>query len=202
MKKFLSVLILCLFTLPVFAKNSILIVGDSLSAGHGIDVNQGWVALLTKRLHEKGYDYDVINSSISGDTTSQGLARLPTLLQQDKPVITIIELGGNDGLRGLSISTVENNFRQMIALVKKTNGHVLLLGVRLPPNYGMDYTNQFHNMFLNLAHQNHVDLVPFFLKNIDENTSLMQTDKTHPNEKAQVIMLDNVWPTLEKLLKK
>jgi len=202
MKKFLSMLLLCLLTLPVFAKNSILVIGDSLSAGHGIDPNHGWVALLKIRLQENGYDYDVINSSISGDTTSQGLARLPVALEQIKPQITIIELGGNDGLRGLSIFTIKNNLHRMIALIKKANSRVLLLGVRLPPNYGLAYTNQFQQMFTDLARQNNISVVALFLKNIDQDGRLMQSDNIHPTEKAQVIMLDNIWPTLTALLQK
>jgi len=202
MKKFISALLVCLFTLPVFANNSILIIGDSLSAGYGIDTNLGWVNLLRNKLQQNGYHYDVINSSISGDTTSQGLARLPGALKQFKPQITIIELGGNDGLRGLPIATIKNNLNQMISLIKKTNSHVLLIGVRLPPNYGLAYTNQFHQLFVSLAQQNKISIVPFFLQNIDQDYSLMQADHIHPIAKAQSAMLNNIWPTLEKLLKK
>jgi acyl-CoA thioesterase-1 len=202
MKKLVIACLLCLFTLPVFAKNSILIIGDSLSAAHGIDSNLGWVALLKNRLKENNYNYDVINASISGDTTSQGLARLPNALQQFKPSVTIIELGGNDGLRGLPIATIENNLRQMISLIKKSGSHVLLLGVRLPPNYGMTYTNQFHKMFADLAKQNQISVVPLFLGHIDKDNNLMQADKIHPTVKAQSMMLNNVWPTLILLLKK
>ncbi len=202
MKKFLSLFLLCFFTLPLFANNTILIVGDSLSAGYGIDPNQGWVALLKNRLHEKNFDYDVINSSISGDTTAQGLARLPALLKQFKPQITIIELGGNDGLRGLPLAVIKQNLDQMIILIKSAESHPLILGIRLPPNYGAAYLAQFQKIFTDLSEQTGVSVVPLFLKNIDENARLMQPDHTHPTAAAQMILLTNVWPTLEELLNK
>ena len=201
MKKFISVLLLLLFTLPVFGKNSILIIGDSLSAGHGIDPSQGWVALLRNRLQEKHFDYTVVNASISGDTTQQGLDRLPAALQEAQPEITIIELGGNDGLRGLPISVITQNLQQMITLIKKANSQVVLIGLRLPPNYGAAYTQEFHQIFAELAQKNQINLVAYFLKNIDQNPNKLQPDHIHPTTEAQPILLNNVWPTLEPLLK-
>src|SRR6185312_10374302 len=174
MKKYISVLLLLLFTLPVFGKNSILIIGDSLSAGLGIDPNQGWVALLRNRLEEKHFDYMVVNASISGDTTSQGLDRLPAALAEAKPQITMIELGGNDGLRGLPIPVITNNLRQMIVLIKNANSQVILIGLRLPPNYGPTYTKEFHQIFVDLAKDNQTSLVEYFLKNIDQSPDNMQ----------------------------
>jgi acyl-CoA thioesterase-1 len=199
MKKFLFILVLLLFTLPVLAKKTILIVGDSLSAGYGLEPNQGWVTLLQKRL-DKQQDYQVINISISGHTTSDGLMQLPKALQTYHPVITIIELGGNDGLRGLQLSTINNNLQEMISLLKKANSKILLLGVRLPPNYGLMYTKEFQNILSKLAVKNSIAIVPLFLNTIDENPALMSADQIHPNVKAQPKILDNVWRELEKLL--
>lgn len=202
MKKLFWMLLMCFFTLPVFAKNTILVIGDSLSAGYGIDPNQGWVALLRSRLQEQGLDYDVINSSISGETSSQGLARLPDALKQVKPHITIIELGANDGLRGLPIATIQDNLQQMISLAQNANSQVLLIGLRLPPNYGTAYTEQFQKIYSELAQKNHIPVVSLFLQNVDENSQLLQADRIHPTAKAQIILLDNIWPALEIILKK
>lgn len=202
MQKILIALLLLLFTLPIFAKNTILIVGDSLSANYGINTQKGWVALLQQRLNEKKYNYHVINASISGDTTSNGLARLSKTLKQNKPQITIIELGGNDGLRGLSISTIKNNLQKMIEMTKATQSKILLLGVRLPSNYGPEYTQQFQQIFLDLSKEEQIPVVPLFLHGIDENVLLMQQDRIHPGIDAQTLMLNNVWPELEKLLAK
>lgn len=193
-------MLLCLFTVPILAKNTILIVGDSISAGFGIDPQKGWVMLLQQRLQEKKYAYQVVNSSISGDTTSNGLNRLPAMLQQYHPQITIIELGGNDGLRGLPLNVIKQNVASMISLAKKAGSKVLLLGVRLPPNYGPQYTQLFRQLFVNLAKEESVNLVPLFLNHVDDNPQLMQVDGIHPKEEAQVILLNNVWPILEKLI--
>lgn len=183
------------------SSQTILVVGDSLSAGYGIDVKHGWVALLAKRLAKRYPKFTVINSSISGDTTSNGLIRLPSLLKKYKPIIVIIELGGNDGLRGLNLRATEENIRQMILLSKKANAHVLLLGVRMPPNYGADFTKQFQQMFVQLAKQYDVAVVPQFLKNVAEHRNLMQADDIHPTQQAQPQLLANVWPTLQDMLK-
>jgi acyl-CoA thioesterase-1 len=202
MRTFLVTLLLCFFTLPVFAENSILVIGDSISAGYGITPKQGWVSLLQQRLIQQKYGYYVVNASMSGDTTSNGLARLPQALKDHHPQITIIELGGNDGLRGLQIPTIRNNLQRMIMLAKKSRSQVLLLGVRLPPNYGLLYTQRFQHIFTDLAAQNAVSVVPLFLKNVDDDSVLMQADGIHPTIKAQMIMLNNMWQVLEKMLER
>ncbi len=202
MNRFLIALLLCLFTVPILAKNTILIVGDSISAGYGIAPQKGWVMLLHQRLQENKYDYPVINSSISGDTTSDGLSRLPSLIQQYHPTVTIMELGGNDGLRGLQLDIIKQNLDRMIHLAKDAHSKVLLLGVRLPPNYGPQYTGAFQQIYVNLAKKENISVVPLFLTNVDDHMNLMQADGIHPKEEAQIILLNNVWPTLEKMLVK
>jgi acyl-CoA thioesterase-1 len=202
MNKFLLALLLCLFTVPLLAKNTILIVGDSISSGYGIDSQKGWATLLQERLQEKKYSYQVINASISGDTTSNGLNRLPAALKQYQPQITIIELGGNDGLRGLPIDTIKSNLNRMIQLAKNAGSQIVLLGVRLPPNYGPQYTQLFQQLFLDLAKKENVNLVPLFLSHVDDQPNLMLEDGIHPKEAAQIILLNNVWPVLEKMLTK
>ncbi len=192
---------LWLFTLPAFAENTILIIGDSISAAYGLNIDQGWVMLLKQRLQEKNYNYRVINASISGDTTSNGLARLPVALKQYQPVITIIELGGNDGLRGLSLDIIQKNLQQMIMLAKTAGSKVILLGVRLPPNYGPAYTQQFQQLYLTLAEKNKINVVPVFLRGVDENAALMQTDGIHPTATAQAMLLDNMWPVLRNMIR-
>lgn len=201
MKKFLITLLLTCFTLPALAQNTILIVGDSISAGYGIDPEHGWVALLKNRLKQEKYNYRVINASISGDTLSNGLERLPETLSRYKPQITIIELGGNDGLRGLQPELIKMNLERMIAVTKNAGSKVLVLGVRLPPNYGEAYTQQFQRIFSALEKRNTIHVVPLFLKKIDENSNLLQPDGIHPTTQAQSILLDNMWPELKTLLK-
>lgn len=188
-------------TLPVFAKNTILIIGDSVSAGYGVETGKGWAALLKNRLQRAGGNYDVVNASISGDTTSNGLSRLPKALADHSPKITIIELGGNDGLRGIQIDTIKSNLMQMISLAKKTGSKVVILGVRLPPNYGPAYTDQFRQIFTTLSQDKTLQVVPLFLQNVDDKPQLMQTDGIHPTRQAQPILLDNVWVALKPLLK-
>jgi acyl-CoA thioesterase I len=200
MKKILITALLLLFTLPVLAENTILIIGDSISAGYGIDPKQGWVALLQNRLHTNTYKYQVVNASISGDTTSDGVSRLPTALIQYHPQITLIELGGNDGLRGLQIFIIKDNLQRMIDMAKKAGSKVLVLGVRIPPNYGIQYTQQFQQIYLDLAKRSDIGVVPLFLKNIDDKPAFMQADGIHPVAAAQDTILNNIWPVLKKLL--
>lgn len=176
-------------------------MGDSISAGYGIDPKFGWVALLQERLHNDKYNYRVINASVSGDTTSNGLLRLPNALNQYHPQITIIELSGNDGLRGLQISQIKDNLQRMIVLAKQAGSYVLILGVRLPPNYGTAYTQAFQQIFSELAKRDDISVVPLFLKDVDDNPTLMQPDGIHPTVDAQNILLNNVWQALKKLLK-
>jgi acyl-CoA thioesterase-1 len=190
-----------LITIPVLAKNSILIVGDSLSAGYGINPSAGWVALLADKLNENGYDIDVHNISVSGITTSQGLAQLPSALNQYHPQLVVIELGANDGLRGLQLETISSNLQKMIDLSKAVTQKIVLIGLRLPPNYGPVYTQQFQEMFVTLAKKNTLELVPLLLKSVDDHKELVQPDGVHPTEAAQSILLENVWPAIHQSLK-
>jgi len=178
----------------------ILVFGDSLSAAHGIDQSDGWVRLLQQRLQQQGYPHRVANASISGDTTAGGLARLPAALQQSRPVIMILELGANDGLRGLSLSRAHDNLALMIDLAREAGAEVLLLGMLIPPNLGPVYTEKFQAMYQQLATQKQLPLVPFFLHRVAGERALMQEDGLHPNGTAQQRMLDNVWPKLQSLL--
>ena len=196
----LCALIMLLFTLPVFAKNTILILGDSLSAAYGMDVSQGWVELLKGRLNDKGYSYQVVNLSVSGATTSNALAALPEALKTYTPSVTVIEIGGNDGLRGIQLLALQANLQRIISLILAANSKVLLLGVRLPPNFGSAYNKQFENVYIELAKKNEISVVPYFLQHIDDKPDLMSADGIHPKASAQTIMLDNVWPDLQKLL--
>ena len=195
--------ILCLVwlaPLPAAAARTLLVVGDSLSAAYGMDVPSGWVALLQKRLKQEKLDYQVVNASISGDTTANGLARLPPLLVEHKPAIVIIELGGNDGLRGLSLAQMKHNITVMIAEAKARHGRVWLIGVRLPPNYGNTYSGKFRRVYQEVATAQQVALVPFILDGIATHSALMQPDGIHANAKGQGRILENVWPHLRPLL--
>ncbi len=190
------------FTLPALAENTILIVGDSLSAGLGIDPVQGWVSLLKQRLKKMKYDYQIINASISGDTLSNGLSRLPAALATYKPAITIIELGGNDGLRALPLTLIQKNINDLVAMAQSAGSQVLVLGVRMPPNYGPAYTQQFEAIYQRLARRRDIAVVPLFLKGVDDHPDLMQSDGIHPVVAAQALMLENVWPVLKPILNK
>ncbi|MDR3491511.1 MAG: arylesterase [Gammaproteobacteria bacterium] len=200
MKKFLIAIMILFFTLPALAENTILIVGDSLSAGYGIDPATGWVMLLKQRLKDLKYNYQVVNASISGDTLSNGLSRLPDALTKYKPNITIIELGANDALRGLSPELIKKNLDSLILLATKSGSKVLVLGVRLPPNYGEVYSNEFQRVFQKIKSTHDIKVVPLFLKNVDDKPKLMQADGLHPVTEAQIILLNNVWPALKELL--
>ena len=194
---FFLALFLCIIT-PLHAKN-IVVIGDSLSAGYGIDPQKGWVNLLSAKLKDKG-QFQVVNLSTSGDTTSNGLAKLPHALEQYKPDILIIELSANDGLRGLAISEIKNNLSSMIEQGQKTGAKVLLLGTYLPPNLGPEYLKQFNNNLKDLADHYHIAFVPMFLVGVAGHQQLMQNDGLHPNEMAQPMILNNIWPTLMPLL--
>lgn len=198
-------LVVAVFNLPTTAKAqekpTILVLGDSLSAGYNIDVEQGWVELLNQKLQQEGYPHTVINGSISGDTTTQGLLRLPTLLEQHDPKIVIIELGGNDALRGTAPNLIKRNLSKLIDTSKRSGAEVLLLGIQIPPNYGQRYAQAFFDNYAQLANEKKVKLVPFFLENVGGNDDLMQDDGIHPNVKAQPLLLDNIWPQLESQIK-
>ena len=183
--------------------NTILIVGDSLSAEYGLKRGTGWVPLLEKQLAGEKKNARVVNASISGDTTSGGSSRLPALLAQHKPDTVVIELGGNDALRGLPLDMTEKNLTAMTQAAKKTGAKVLLLGMQVPPNYGGNYGATFSGLFTKVAKAEKVALVPFFLKgvaDVDDVASQFQADRIHPNEQAQAKMLGNVWPELKKLI--
>ncbi|MDH4564574.1 arylesterase [Pseudomonas sp. BN411] len=179
---------------------TVLVIGDSISAAFGLESSQGWVSLLQKRLDEKGYKQRVVNASISGDTSAGGVSRLPGLLAEHKPELVIIELGGNDGLRGQPPAQLQQNLASMIDSSKAQGASVLLLGMRLPPNYGVRYTTAFANVFSTLAAEKQVPLVPFFLEGVGGVPRMMQSDGLHPALQAQPRLLDNVWPTLEPML--
>jgi acyl-CoA thioesterase-1 len=178
----------------------ILVLGDSLSAAHGIQLQQGWVALLQRRLESGGYGYEVVNASASGETTGGALARLPRALERHHPVIVIVELGGNDGLRGLPIADLKNNLESLIEQAVQSDARVLLIGMRIPPNYGPAYTNAFHDLYGELAARHELPLVPFFLDGVALDDSLMQDDGIHPNADAQEALLNLVWSKLEPML--
>ncbi len=199
-----SICLLLLFVacapFTVGAAEKILVVGDSLSAAYGIEKQRGWVALLQERLAQRQFDYHVVNASISGDTTRGGASRLPAALQREHPRVLIIALGGNDGLRGFSPEQTRSNLRQMIQRARDAGARVLLLGIKLPMNYGKAYTEKFHQVFHDLARDEDVALVPFFLEGVAETRDMMQADGIHPGVKAQPRILNNVWPVLRPLI--
>jgi len=179
---------------------SILVVGDSLSAGYGIAQGDSWVSLLSDRLQAEGYGYAVVNASISGDTTTGGLTRLKRALPEHRPAIVIIELGGNDGLRGTPIGVIRDNLARMIELSRDAGARVILAGMQIPPNYGSRYTSAFRDLYFDLADDYGVALVEFFLAGVALDDSLIQEDGIHPRAEAQPLLLDNVWPVLRREL--
>jgi len=181
------------------AKQTILIFGDSLSAAYGIPKEQGWVSLVAQRLKDNQLPYEVANASVSGETTAGGLSRLPAALQQFKPNIVVIELGANDGLRGLPLDAMKNNLEKMIQASKQINAQVVLLGMFIPPNYGPKYTNGFKAVYVDLSEKYKTPFIPFFLDGISGHSDLVLEDGLHPNVNAQRKILENVWPTLKPL---
>lgn len=186
------------------ASRTLLVVGDSLSAEYGLVRGQGWVALLDKRLQKQASGWTVVNASISGDTTSGGAARLPQLLQKHGPRVVILELGGNDALRGLPLQSTQDNLRKMVSVSKASGAKVLLLGIQVPPNYGQRYGKNFAALFTSVANEEKIPVLPFLLSGIAEGPdagTLFQADRIHPTAQAHPRMLDNVWPLLKPLLK-
>lgn len=179
----------------------ILIVGDSLSAAYGIPIEQGWVSLLQERLDAGGYPCRIVNASISGDTTANARARLPAALASHTPAVVLLELGGNDGLRGLSLTAMKDNLDAMIASAQAAGAEVLLIGVQLPPNYGPRYTERFQAIYHELAREHAIALLPSLVDGIGTARNLMQADGIHPNGAAQPLIRDRVWKELEPLLK-
>jgi len=180
------------------------VVGDSLSAEYGLKRGSGWVALMEQRLAQEKIKATVVNASISGDTTSGGRSRLPALLTQHRPTLVVIELGGNDALRGLPLAMTQDNLQVMTQTAQAAGAKVLLLGMQVPPNYGQDYGKQFADTFVNVAKANKAALVPFLLKGVADGPQadkLFQADRIHPNEAAHPTILNTVWPAVKKLLK-
>jgi acyl-CoA thioesterase I len=182
------------------APRTIVVLGDSLSAGYGLKVQESWVHLLEQRLAAQGYEYRVVNASVSGETTQGGVSRLPRMIDLHKPAIVIVELGGNDGLRGLPLATSRENLKRAIELSQKANAKVVLVGMVIPPNYGQRYGQEFRDMFAALSKQYQPAFVPFFLDKVALDPALMQNDGIHPNAKGQPQLLENLWPKLKPLL--
>ena len=184
-----------------FAGQTIVVVGDALSSGYGLIAEQSWVAMLRERLDAEAYGYDVVNASIAGDTSSGGLARLPRLLEQHSPAVVVIELGGNDGLRGQPVETLRANLAKMIELSQQRGARVLLAGMQIPPNYGPAYTRSLTAVYPELAMRYRVTLVDFLLDGVALHSELMQHDGIHPNAAGQKIVLENVWRVLRGVLR-
>lgn len=194
---------ICLLVLGSFTQAqaaTVLVVGDSISAAFGLETQEGWVALLEERLLEHNPEFKVVNASISGETTGGGLARFPQLLSQHQPDYVIIELGGNDGLRGLSLTQMSSNLTGMVQQAKQQGAVVLLLGMRLPDNYGQRYTEAFYNVYQQIAERENVAIVDFFLAGVGGEEGMMQADGVHPTQMAQPRLLENAWQRLAPLL--
>jgi len=199
MSKICFTLIIALFSTTAMAK-SIVVLGDSISAGYGLDAGKGWVTLLQKKFNQKNKAYTVFNESISGDTTAGGLARINKALSQHKPELVLLELGANDGLRGLSPKRMKSNLAEMINRSQKSGAKVLLLSMRIPPNYGKRYVEMFYKVYPQLAKEMNIPFVPFILEEVALVKDLMQKDGLHPNAKAQPIIADKIWQYLEPIL--
>jgi acyl-CoA thioesterase-1 len=200
-KWMLGTLLMLAASLAHSAPKTVLVLGDSLSAEYGLSRGSGWVALLEQKLKAEKIDALIVNASISGETTSGGRARLPALLEQHKPALVVIELGANDGLRGLPVPAAEANMRAMIDAARKSKAQVLLVGMRMPPNYGRDYTERFFGMYKQVATQTRTPLVPFMLEGVADQPSLFQADRLHPSAQAHPTILANIWPVFLPLIK-
>lgn len=181
---------------------TLLVLGDSLSAAYGIGPREGWVSLLEERLKQKRFDYSVVNASISGETTSGGATRIGEALERERPAVVIVALGGNDGLRGLPVSQMKANLSRIVTAAKGSGARVLLVGIRVPPNYGPRYALDFEGVFVAVGKQHRVPLVPYILQGIGDRRELMQDDNIHPTAAAQPRILENIWPKLEPLLER
>ncbi|MBT8147182.1 MAG: arylesterase [Gammaproteobacteria bacterium] len=207
-KSRLSIALLALALLAVAGRaaadpaHTLMVYGDSLSAAYGIEESQGWVELLSGKLESEGYPYLVVNGSVSGETTTGGLSRLPAMLDSYRPNLVILELGGNDGLRGLPLNAIRQNLKTMVQLAKDAGAEVLLAGMQIPPNYGPRYTEPFYQQFSDIAEEMDLALIPFLIDGIPQQPELMQNDGIHPKAEAQSMIVDNVWPVLEPLLAK
>lgn len=183
------------------APKTVLVLGDSLSAEYGLARGTGWVALAEEKLRAQKIQATIINASVSGETTSGGRSRLPALLEKHKPALVVIELGANDGLRGLPVAAAEANLLAMTSAARKADARVMLIGMRMPPNYGRDYADKFYAMYGTLARQVNAPLVPFMLEGVADKPELFQPDRLHPVASAHPAILANIWPTLQKTLK-
>jgi acyl-CoA thioesterase-1 len=179
---------------------TVLVFGDSLSAGYGIDVDQSWTTLLQSRLEQQGYEHRVVNASISGDTTEGGAARIDRALDTFQPSLVILELGGNDGLRGIPVERMKVNFEKIIQASADSGAAIVMLGIRIPPNYGPRYSTAFENVYRELAVEYSVPWIEFFMEGVALNEELMQEDGIHPTAEAQVVLLDNAWPMIDQAL--
>jgi acyl-CoA thioesterase I len=199
-RTFVLVVVLLLPAAVGAAEKSILVLGDSISAAYGMGQRRGWVALLEERLKEERPDYSVVNASVSGETTSGGRARIEAALAKHRPAVVIVQLGGNDGLRGLPVSQMKDNLGGIIERSQKGGARVLLVGVRMPPNYGPQYTEAFESAYANLSKEYKTALVPSLMEGFGERLEFFQPDRIHPNEAAQPVMADRVWQALRALL--
>lgn len=194
-------LVLCLWPAAAGANvRTLLVYGDSLSAAYGVPREQGWVSLLARRLQEEGAPYKVVNASVSGETTAGGAQRIHGVLDTHKPAVVILELGANDGLRGQPLEAMRRNLETMIQACRRAGARVMLIGMRLPPNYGRDYTEKFHQTFLDVARRDKIPVVPFLFEGFADDRAYFQPDAVHPNGRAQPLMLRTVWPVLRPLL--
>jgi len=198
--KLLILWVVVLYAPAVHASSQVLVLGDSLSAGYNIDVAQGWVQLLQQRLKDQGYGHSVVNASMSGETTGGGLNRLPRALALHSPQVVIVELGGNDGMRALPLSVIRSNLEKIVELSTGAGAQVVLVGIRIPPNYGQEYGEGFYRIYAELAQSKGLFLVPFALEGIALSEGMMQSDGIHPTASAQTRLLDNIWPALKKAL--
>lgn len=194
--------LLALAAPPALAQRTLLVFGDSLSAAYGLATSQGWVSLLGERIARDGLDWRVVNASISGETTAGGLRRLPEDLKRHRPNLVVIALGANDGLRGQPVAAARGNLEEMIRLARAARAEPVLVGLMIPPNYGIDYAREFRDLYPQLARKARVPLVPFLLDGVADRRDLFLPDQLHPSAEAQPRILDNVWPTLEPLLRR
>ncbi|MES2115201.1 MAG: arylesterase [Pseudomonadota bacterium] len=198
---FAALLMLCGAASAYSAPKTVLVLGDSLSAEYGLSRGSGWVALAEQKIKEQNIGADIVNASVSGETTSGGRTRLPALLEKYHPQVLVIELGANDGLRGLPVAAAENNLRAMAAAARQANARVLLVGMRMPPNYGRQYADQFFAMYATLSKEIQAPLVPFMLEGVADKPQLFQADRLHPTAEAHPTILANIWPSLQKIIK-
>ena len=201
MRIIISLVILFLSINKAFADvPNIVVFGDSLSAGYGIEIKESWSSLLQSRLKEQGYKHEVINASISGETTEGGATRIDSVLKKFSPVLVILELGGNDGLRGFPPERIKKNLEKIIIKTKSSGAEIVLLGIRIPTNYGSRYSTEFENVFRDISQQFKINWIEFFMRDIAFNDDLLQEDRIHPNADAQPILLNNAWPIIKDRL--